>query len=245
VLVCIAGGGHYDSVFVLALVLGWLAWRDRQPVRSAAWWGTAVALKWFALPLLAWAFWQGTREAWRTRHPAPLGPLLLAGSLPFILFWTLTGFWSGEWTLHLLPSKFSQYARSAEFLPALVGLVWEESRFHNHWFLIPLAAAWLAVILRARDPGSAAEWFFFSAFLLTPMLHAWYFTWMVPFAVVSRNRGTLLLAASGFVYFLLYHHIESPGGVWKLSIAETALLWTPFLLGFLWSVWGRTRTSSP
>ena len=134
---------------------------------------------------------------------------------------------------------FSEYARSAEFLPAIVGWFWDESRYENHLFILPLAIVWTIVIVRARSFEIAAQWIFFFALVLTPMLHGWYFTWIIPFAVLTRNRGIIVLAASGFTYFLLYHHVESPGGIWRLSPVETAVLWLPFVAGFLWSEWRR------
>ena len=233
VITSFAGGGHYDVLFILAIVLGWLAWRSGHVRRAALWTGAAVAIKWIALPLVAWVVWQvlrrrGVREAFATG---------LISLLPFGLAWSAVGLWTGEWTAQLIPPLFSKYARSAEFIPAVVGGLWEESKYANHIFVLPLAVAWGVVIIRARSMEAAAQWMFFLALILTPMLHAWYFTWIIPFAVQTRNLGVLLLTASGFTYFLLYHHVESPGGMWRLSPLETALLWLPFAAGFLWSEW--------
>jgi len=136
---------------------------------------------------------------------------------------------------------FSEYARSAEFLPAIVGWFWEESRYENHLFVLPLAIAWMIVVVRARSFETAAQWIFFLAMIFTPMLHGWYFTWIIPFAVQTRNLGVILLTASGFTYFLLYHYVESPGGIWRLPPWQTALLWLPFVGGFLWSEYRRVR----
>ncbi|GAB4173381.1 MAG: DUF2029 domain-containing protein [Terrimicrobiaceae bacterium] len=235
VIYSFSGGGHYDSIFVLAMVLGWLAWLEGGKIRSAAWLGVAVAIKWLALPLLAWVGWQIFIEAWKTRRARSLVWAGIAAILPLMASYAAVGLWTGEWTLQLYPAKFSQYARSAEFLPAFVGWLWEQSKYHNHWFLIPLALGWAAVILRSCEFARSAEWLFFLSFILTPMLHAWYFTWIIPFAVLTRNRGTLAVTASGFLYFLLYHHVEIPGGRWVLSPLETVALWLPFAAGFLWS----------
>lgn len=246
VIYCFAGGGHYDSLFILAIVLGWLAWIDGRQFAAAVWLGTAVALKWLAFPLLAWVGWRILLNGRRTgRWGAAPASIAVAG-LPLIVSYLALSAWAGEWTLRLIPPGFSQYARSAEFIPGIVGLLWEQSRYHNHWFLIPLAAAWSGCILRGRGFASSAEWMLFLALVLTPMLHAWYFTWIIPFAAATWNRGTIAVTASGFVYFMLYHHVESPGGEWVLSPWETALLWLPFVAGFLWSGWkgpGKAQTN--
>lgn len=237
VIYSFSGGGHYDCLFVLALVLGWLEWRKEHFLRASLWIGAAVAIKWIALPLVAWMAWRmlcqrGFRAAFLSGF---------AAILPFAVAWLAVGFWTGEWTAQLLPPMFSEYARSAEFLPAIVGWFWEASKYENHLFVFPLAIAWGMVIFRTKKIEHAAQWMFFLALVFTPMLHAWYFTWIIPFAVKTRNLGIVLVSVSGFVYFLLYHRVESPGGMWRLTVWETALLWLPFALGFLWSEWRRAR----
>lgn len=235
VIYSFAGGGHFDGIFVLALVCGWLAWRKEKILSAALWIGGAIAIKWIALPLLAWMLWTTLwQRGWKSALPSAFSAVL-----PFLVSWSAVGIWTGEWTTQLLPPMFSEYARSAEFLPAIVGWFWDESRYENHLFILPLAIVWTIVIVRARSFEIAAQWIFFFALVLTPMLHGWYFTWIIPFAVLTRNRGIIVLAASGFTYFLLYHHVESPGGIWRLSPVETAVLWLPFVAGFLWSEWRR------
>jgi alpha-1,6-mannosyltransferase len=205
------------------------------------WLGAAVALKWLALPLLAWVGWRILMEAWRNRQPLPLLFAICMGALPLFVSYVALSLWTSEWTLQLHPPKFSQYARSAEFLPGIFGWFWELSKYHNQWFAIPLALAWAWIILRGRDFARSAETIFFVSLILTPMLHAWYFTWVIPFAVITRNRGAIFVTASAFVYFLLYHHVEAPKGEWVLKPWETALLWIPFVAGFLWSAWKNRR----
>lgn len=236
VIYSFSGGGHYDSVFILAMVLGWFAWLDGHPVRAAGWLGAAVACKWLALPLLAWVGWRILMEAWKTRRPLPLVAALCAGALPLAASFIALSLWTGEWTFHLHPAKFSQYARSAEFIPGIVGWFWEQSKYHNQWFALPLALAWGWIILRGRYFARSAEGIFFATLILTPMLHAWYFTWVIPFATETRNRGAVLVTASAFVYFLLNHHVKLPEGEWLLRPWETALLWLPYVCGFLWSM---------
>jgi alpha-1,6-mannosyltransferase len=234
VITSFAGGGHYDSLFILALVLGWLAWDDGKFRPALLWLGAAVAIKWMALPLLAWAVWRRFQD--RDRNLVAGFSALTLGMTPFLIAWLGLCLWSGEWTLKMHPDQFTEFARSAEFLPRLIGEIWPASQYQNSWFLIPLALAWITVILRARSFVAAAEGTLFFTLILSPLIHIWYFTWMIPFAVVSRNRGTLLLSASGFVYFSLYHRLEmTPEVQWQLTLVETLLLWTPFVLGFLWS----------
>ncbi len=238
VIYSFAGGGHYDSLFILALVLGWLAWEAGKAPSALLWIGAAVALKWGALPILAWTIWRLLRES----GLKAAGVKGLAGVAPLLVSWTLAGLWTGEWTWHLHPEKFTEYARSAELIPRVAGWFWEDSRYHNSWFLPPLAIAWAIVILKARKFVTAAEWSLFLALIFSPLVHAWYFTWLMPFAVASLNRGSLLLSASGFVYFAVYHRMAEEG--WVFRPWEIMLLWAPFLLGFLWTCLRAQRTDT-
>ncbi len=229
VLYCFAGGGHYDSLFVLALVGSWLVWEanPRRAFLAVALAGTAVSFKWLALPLVAWMAWQTSTTAGFRRSSL----LMAAGALPFALSWAMVCSWSGEWTTSLAPMEFARYARSAELIPAVLDAV-TGKEWINTLFVPPLLAAWVVAIFRCRRFANAAEWFLFSAFLLSPMMHAWYFTWLLPFAALTRNRGTIALNITGTLYFIMCHRI-SIGEVWTLSWWERALIWLPFVAGFL------------
>lgn len=231
VLYCFAGGGHYDSLFVLALVGAWMAWeaKPRRVALAIALAGTAVAFKWMALPILAWMLWQ----TWRAAGPRRTAPLMILGALPFVLGWLAVCAWTGEWTTRLAPLEFARHARSAEFLPALLDAI-PGIELVNDVFVPPLLLAWAVAIFRCRRFAHAAEWMLFSAFVVSPMLHAWYFTWLLPFAVLTRNRGAIALNVTGTLYFIMCHRI-SMGEVWTLCWWERALIWLPFVAGFLWS----------
>jgi hypothetical protein len=230
-LYCFAGGGHYDSLFILALVGAWMAW-DARPRRAApaiALAGVAVALKWMALPVLAW---MGGR-VWEAAGARRATALLVPGALPFALGWAAISAWTGEWTTQLAPLEFARHARSAEFLPALLDAL-TGVELVNDVFTLPLLAAWALVWWRCRVFAHAAEWCLFAAFVLSPMLHVWYFTWLLPFAAATRNRGSVALTVTGTLYFIMCHRIAL-GETWTLCWWERALIWLPFVAGFLWS----------
>jgi hypothetical protein len=114
-----------------------------------------------------------------------------------VFAWTTLGLWTGEWTLQLMPPTFSRVARSAEFIPAIADFIFQSGRIANHWFMLAMLISWIWVGLRSRTLLEAAQWGFLATYLLSPMLHAWYFVWALPFAVKSRNSGFIALAASG------------------------------------------------
>ncbi len=232
VIYCFAGGGHYDSLFILALVFGWICYRKEKLIQASFAIGAGIALKWIALPLAGWILWQ----VFCSKKHQKLFLIFLALSLPMIGSWTLLSFWTNEWTLQIFPQHFTQYVRSVELIPAFVGYFWKESLKHNDWFLFPLALCWLVTIFRIRSYERAVEWIFFLLWIFSPMMHAWYFTWMIPFAVLTRNRGSIAISISGFFYFSIHHYFQSPGGQWELPPQIAFLMWAPLILGFLLSM---------
>ncbi len=232
VIYAFAGGGHYDSFFILTLVLGWLTWEKGRSTESLLWIGAAMAFKWMALPILAWAIWRLLRDL-GLRAALIHGAV---GAAPFLISWTFVGLWTREWTWRLHPEEFTEYARSAELIPRIVGSLWEGSRYHNGWFLAPILVGWAVVMLKAQRFVTSAEWALFLTLIFSPLVHAWYFTWLMPFAVASRNLGSRLLTASGFVYFIVYHRLNTgPDLGWLFTPTEITLLWVPFVFGFLWT----------
>jgi hypothetical protein len=67
--------------------------------------------------------------------------------------------------------------------------------------------------------------------LLSPVVHGWYFIWLMPFAVPSQNWGARLVSLSAFVYFVLPSRLPD----WQLTTPERLLLWLPLLFGLLLS----------
>ena len=257
-----AGGGHYDSIFLLPLVAAWLAWKNdpercseaqssklkaqgpalesrcdvsefdgARLVTVAIWVGIAIAMKWIALPLLGWVAWCGwKRSGWRTALR-----LLTVGVLPLVVSWAAVCLATGVWTVQLAPGTFVRHARSAEFIPALIAALIPETQFLNEIFVLPVALAWVFVIRRVRTFEHAAEWMLFALFILSPLVHAWYFTWLLPFAVATRNAGSVALTISGLVYFWVHHRFNLPGGEWTFTWLERGFIWLPFVALFLWS----------
>ena len=232
--VSFAGGGHYDSLFMLAMVFAWLCHKpgNQLPVKTALWLGASIALKWMAAPLGMWL----VIDQWKKQG---FMKALLTGTLvalPAVFTWGALSLWTDEWTLQLTPPAFSRVARSAEFIPAITEFIFQSGHIANHWFMLAMLASWIWVGLKCRTLLDAAQWGFLATYLLSPMLHAWYFVWALPFAVKSRNVGFITLAASGILYFMVHHTLEQPGGRWTFSWWERAAIWLPFIIGFAYSI---------
>jgi hypothetical protein len=232
VLTVFAGGAHYDSLFLLPMVAGWLALERRTGgLLGCGLLGVSVALKYASAPLAVCALLLVLRrDGWRA---AALGAGLVAlpGALALGVFW-------GWFGVHALgPTAFGLVARSAELIPRFVGDFWEESLKLNSLFVWPFAAVVLWRLWRSRSLRAFGEEAFLATYVLSPVIHVWYFTWAIPFAVASRNLGLRLVSVSAFVYFLLEYRQAVSAPPWRQTGWEVVAMWTPLLVGFAWSRW--------
>ncbi|NJO78943.1 MAG: glycosyltransferase family 2 protein [Cyanobacteria bacterium RM1_2_2] len=239
ILYSFAGGGHYDSWFILPLVAAWLSFDSIRlgssfngavRLKSGLLLGISIALKWMSLPILGFILWQAIRHV-RIKQVVIIG---LLGCLPFGIS-ALFFCHSGLCTLIPTESVFVSYGRSADFIPYLVSLVWQPSLQANWIYGIPLGFAVLFLLWRSKNFLQFSESYLFILLLLSPIIHAWYFTWIIPFAVASRNLGTCLLSISAFIYFVLPYRLAAGNSDWLLSPWERGVLWLPLLLGWAWS----------
>jgi alpha-1,6-mannosyltransferase len=252
-----AGGAHYDSWFILPLVAAWLIF-DRKSsfqrsfdwVWSTSWVGISVAVKWVSLPILVFLVWRSQSASISAAKSLGLGESLrqlkiwqavliaILGALPMILV-ALPYCQFSSCPLIPTSSVFVSYGRSAEFIPHFVAKVWQPSLQTNSIYLFPLALFVLWLTLRAKHFQQFTEWYWFGLLTLTPIIHFWYFTWIVPFSVPSQNWGVRLVSLSAFIYFVLLSRIPD----WRLTELERLLLWLPFVLGWLWSVWRNSQNN--
>ncbi|NEZ55780.1 glycosyltransferase family 2 protein [Adonisia turfae] len=243
VLYSFAGGGHYDSWFVLPLVMAWL-WFDRpshQPEKSsslplftylgsALFVGISIAVKWISLPVLAFLVWHALRRG-------RIGIALLSGVtglLPVILaaipFCSPT-----SCPLVRFGSSFVVTGRCAELIPYIVEQLWAPSRWANWLYAFPLALVIVWLLLRATTFHKFTEWYLIGLMVISPIVHFWYLSWLMPFLVLSRNLGIRLISLSAYVYFTLLYMSAAGDHSWILPEAQRHILWWPFVLGVAWS----------
>ncbi len=242
-----AGGTHYEPVLLLAMVAGWLAWEKTIEEESnlmgyfhggvSAWWmGVAAGVKWITAPLLAWVVWA------KLKRRDLKGAVILAvlGALPVLLAlaWFKIDF--GE-IGPLAPKTFVKEARTSELFPWLLEMVWPASAYKNGWLVAFFAPVAAVIFFRARTLLQFTETFLVALLIFAPSVHAWYFVWVLPFAVASRNLGLRWLGVSGFGYFWLWE-TQARTGDWVQSPLEKLLLWGPLLIGFWWSRSREVRT---
>jgi hypothetical protein len=233
VIYSFSGGGHYDSWFLLPVVAAWLVaegrlgagWSVRgRAAAGALLLGVSVALKWVSLPLLAFPLRQalaaGRRRGALAITALTLLPLAL-GSLAYCR--------AGSCPLVPVGSAFVSHGRSAEAVPHLLARLWPATLASNAIHGVLLLVFVLVLTRRARTPGGFCLGYWLGLLLLSPIVHAWYFTWLMPFAVPSRHWGARLVSLSASVYFVL----PSGDPDWALTDPQRLLLWLPLLLGSL------------
>jgi len=235
-----AGGAHYDSWFILPLVAAWLVFdyshQTGRWVKSAFLLGVSVAVKWMSLPILSFLVWRTFRQVGIVKALI----VVLCAFLPLGLS-ALQFCHNGECPLIPTGSVFVSYGRSAELIPHLVGKIWEPSRKVNWIYLFPLGLSGIWLLLRSKTFLQFAEWYFFVLLVLSPIVHAWYFAWIVPFAVATGNPGVRLVSISTFIYFVLQYNMAQSNYDWYLSDGQRLWLWLPFVVGWLCTTWQKDR----
>ncbi|NEQ75281.1 MAG: hypothetical protein F6K23_20870 [Okeania sp. SIO2C9] len=220
--------------------------------------GISVAIKWVSLPILSFVVWQKIlcfREQdiginntklisnffyTKIRQVPQAGFLLLIGLLPMCVA-ALNFCELGKCSLIPTSSNFVVNGRSAELIPYLVSFVSEQSTKFNWIYGIPLCLGAGVLIWNCRRFVSFAEWYFFLLLTLSPIVHSWYFTWFIPFAVATRNLGIRWVSLSGFIYFVLPYRQTLGDNSWVLTPMERYWLWLPLIVGFIWSKWKGNR----
>lgn len=245
-----AGSGHFDSLGI-ALWVGALAGassaaaRPAARVRDCALLAGATLVKYLpagSAPFLVRS--QGGSRGVLTR--AALLAVMLAA--PFAALFFLDGGTSGLW------SGLSEYGKRWESQSLLYRFVegglarwlerddsWRDVRVVSRaavgavWIA---AAAWLFV--RRVEVGRACALLTGLFLLLSPVLHPWYLTWMLPFVAVFPSAAWCYLIAAAP---LLYWPIDGwqLTGVWR----EPAWLWPVLALPFFALLVRELRSPAP
>jgi hypothetical protein len=241
-LVCIefAGSGHFDALGIVLLV-GALACLVETPrrARGLVLLGAAVLVKYLPLFVLPFAL---RGPGWLRRGMGVCVGLVLA-FLPFAFF---------EGGLGGLGSGLSQYALRWEaqsliyrHVEGFAGLflerdgTWLDARVVGR---VTILAAW----------GAGAFWMWrrrcsvveacaggIGLFLvLSPTLHPWYLTWIVPFLALSSRRASSAWCWLVAVAPILYWPVAAwqSQGIWREPLWMWPLVALPFLALLLWEL---------
>lgn len=208
VIYAFAGAAHFDSLMLLALTAAIVTLHRatgahfKWQLASALCLAIAIALKLVPAVLLpVWAFALGSR-AWML---ALCAAIPAACAIPF-----------GGIATTLQPLRaFADITRFNELLVWIFPNPWQ-----RNWPVNLLLCSVVAVIVMRfrRDWPRAALWTLGAALVLSPVLHPWYGTWILPLAIWRRAHAWTALSISALAAFLLW---------------ETTALWTAWQPNFL------------
>ena len=213
-----AGAGHFDSLMLLTLTAAVFALHRATTadatrpawswsLASAACLGLAIAFKLIPVFLLpVWFF------ALRKRTAA----LVLSVAIPAAL--TLP--YGGPVVVLKPLLAFTEVTRFNDLVWAWLEAVSIQNPFGRNWpFTLTLAVAVSVIVWKFRaDWRRSALWVLGAALLLSPTLHPWYVTWILPLAVWRGQTAWTILSLSALTALLL----------WESTALWTA--WQPTLL---------------
>ncbi len=213
-----AGAGHFDSLMLLTLTAAVFALhrattadatRPAWPwaLASAACLGLAIAFKLIPIFLLpVWFF------ALRKRAAA----LVLSVAIPA----TLTLPYGGPVVVLKPLLAFADVTRFNDLVWGWLEALTIPNPFGRNWpFTLALAVAVGVIVWKLRaDWRRSALWVLGAALILSPTLHPWYVTWILPLAVWRGQTAWTILSLSALTALLL----------WESTPLWTA--WQPTLL---------------
>jgi alpha-1,6-mannosyltransferase len=228
-----AGAAHYDSLMLVPLTAAILALhRAGSNAGSAFKWqtlsagclGLAIALKLvpvFFLPV--WGFALG-RRAWL---------LVISLALPT----ALALLFGGVGTVLQPVRAFADLTRFNELFAWIFPNPWQ-----RNWPVTLLLSVTILIIAWywRHDWQRNALWVFGGALILSPVLHPWYVTWILPLAVWRQQSAWTVLSISVLSAFLLWD-TTTLWNAWQPNLLTRAFVILPPL--FTW--WRETKGSAP
>ena len=206
-----AGAAHFDTLTILAMVGGIFALvrtcserrsrgstSDNESARQWLWvlsaatlFGIAISFNVFVASLvLLFVF----ALRWRAIALALTACIPILLSLPFGLqnVWKSIG-------------QLTQFPRLNDFFWWLVEAFWDNPHQRNfHYYPILIVCVVVVSLLFVRDWKRGTLWSLGTALILSPILHPWYCTWILPLATWRRAYGWHVLSITLFTYYLFW-----------------------------------------
>ena len=225
VVYAFAGAAHYDSLVILALTAAVVALHRshatpaKWQLASVACLSTAIAFKLVpAILLPVWAFALG-RRAW----------LLALCAIPAALAIPFGG-------LAVTMQPFRDFADVSRFNELLVWIF--PNPWQRNWPVNTLLCATVAaIVLRFRhDWPRSALWVLGATLVLSPVLHPWYATWILPLAIWRNQPAWTVLSLSTLAALLLWETTPL-WTAWQPNLLTRALVILPPLIPW----WARRK----
>ncbi len=209
--------GHFDVVMVAAFVAALLAFNKRWFVACGIAAGIAVGVKLMAAvvaPILLWKTgWKGITAG------------LITLILPLIFYWS--DLYSVLNALFVFGSNGAFNGPVHSLLRSLLDSIQSASSVVATLYIICwIAAFWL--MLRGRL-WSALLLAFGGLLVLSPIIHFWYLTWVLPLIALRPRLSWISLSVTSSLYFLVWK-TQSETGVWDMPLWAKWMFWLPFTL---------------
>jgi len=239
-----AGSAHFDSLMLLPMIAGilFLVRVETEADSRRKWWlalaaatafGLAISIKLVpALLLLCCVFALGYRAITLAVSVAiPLVLSLLYG-YPGIPIWDSL-------------RAFAHVTRLNDlFWWMIEETVWPNPHQKNyHYNVILFVAVALVSLLFFRNWKRGMLWALGTALILTPVLHPWYCTWILPLATWRRSYAWHVLSVTLFAYYLFWNErlflLPWHSEPWLRALIAVP----PLVAGFLFYLSSRPQTA--
>jgi len=218
----IAGSGHNDALGIACLWLGLLAWSLRRPTLAVISWGLTFLAKYATVLLVPWLWF---RHGMRWRMPL----FAVVAAIPIICCPTvISALFS---SLSVMAGRFES---NASLFLLVVSLV--KSPIIARWLVIGMLAVWtLWWAIHQEDPIIFLMAGLAAAALLSPVLHPWYFLWLVPFFCFWRVPALVVLSGTIILAYTVWSGYLA-GGQWTVPWWARVLEYGPVLVLGLWEL---------
>jgi len=200
-----AGAAHFDSLMILPMLAGIVFFaRSQTATESSAQWryavlgaialGLAISVKLIpALLLPVCAFALRRRAVTLGLSLAIPAALSLPFGFPQVAIWNSFG-------------RFLYVTRLNDmFWWIIEDTVWPNPHQKNYHYNVIIVVAVLVVsIFFFRNWKRGLLWVTGTALVLSPVLHPWYITWILPFAAWRRANAWQVLSVTIFAYYLFW-----------------------------------------
>ena len=200
-----AGAAHFDSLMILPMLAGiHFCTRSQAATEPSARWryailgavamGFAISIKLIPVLLLpVCAFALGRRALALSISLAIPAALSLPFGFPHVAIWNSLG-------------RFIYVTRLNDiFWWIIEDTVWPNPHQKNyHYNVIIIVAVLVVSVFFFRNWKRGLLWVMGTALVLSPVLHPWYVTWILPFAAWRRVDGWQVLSVTVFAYYLFW-----------------------------------------
>ncbi|MDQ3115920.1 MAG: hypothetical protein M3Q86_04805 [Verrucomicrobiota bacterium] len=201
-----AGAAHFDSLMILPMLAGILCFvRSRAETESRLQWrwallgaaamGAAISIKLIPLLLLPVCAFALGRRAWALGLSLGIPALLsLPFGVPQVPIWKSLG-------------QFVYVARVNDMFWWLIEeTFWPNPHQKNFSYnVVIIVAVVLISFLFIRNWRRGLLWAMGAALILSPILHPWYITWILPLAAWRRVDSWQVLSVTVFAYYLFWN----------------------------------------